>query len=68
MHRRYTLFINRATTYAKDRSIFGRPIGQNQVVQFPIAQAHTQTEAAVEIINKAPQRQWKRTPLRPLPT
>src|SRR5256886_13703333 len=33
-------FIERAARYAKDRIVFGRPIGQNQGVQFPIARAH----------------------------
>ncbi|HYN09910.1 MAG TPA: acyl-CoA dehydrogenase family protein [Vicinamibacterales bacterium] len=39
-------FIDRATRYAKDRVVFGRPIGQNQGVQFPIARAHVNVEAA----------------------
>lgn len=39
-------FIDRATTYAKERRIFGRPIGMNQGIQFPLAQAKAQTEAA----------------------
>ena len=39
-------FIERATRYAKDRVVFGRPIGQNQGVQFPIARAHVNVEAA----------------------
>jgi acyl-CoA dehydrogenase len=39
-------FIERATRYAKERVIFGRPIGQNQGVQFPIARAHVNVEAA----------------------
>ena len=39
-------FIDRAAAYAKARVVFGRPIGQNQGVQFPIAKAHTATEAA----------------------
>jgi acyl-CoA dehydrogenase len=39
-------FIDRATKYAKDRVVFGRPIGQNQGVQFPIARAHVNIEAA----------------------
>jgi len=39
-------FIDRATKYAKDRVVFGRPIGQNQGVQFPIARAHVNVEAA----------------------
>jgi acyl-CoA dehydrogenase len=39
-------FIERATKYAKERVVFGRPIGQNQGVQFPIARAHVNVEAA----------------------
>lgn len=39
-------FVERAARYARDRMIFGRPIGQNQGVQFPIARAHVNVEAA----------------------
>jgi acyl-CoA dehydrogenase len=39
-------FVDRATQYAKERVVFGRPIGQNQGVQFPIARAHVDVEAA----------------------
>ena len=39
-------FLDRVTQYAKDRVVFGRPIGQNQGVQFPIAQAYMEVEAA----------------------
>ena len=39
-------FIDRATEYARERVVFGRPIGQNQGVQFPIAEAHIELEAA----------------------
>jgi acyl-CoA dehydrogenase len=39
-------FVERATKYAKDRVVFGRPIGQNQGIQFPIARAHVNVEAA----------------------
>ena len=39
-------FIARAVKYGKERVIFGRPIAQNQGIQFPIAQAYAQTEAA----------------------
>ena len=39
-------FIERASAYAKEREVFGRPIGQNQGVQFPLAKAHIQIEAA----------------------
>ena len=39
-------FVEKATAYASERVVFGRPIGANQGVQFPIAQAHAQIEAA----------------------
>ena len=39
-------FIDRVTKYVKDRVVFGRPIGQNQGVQFPIADAYMELEAA----------------------
>lgn len=39
-------FIDRATKYAKERVVFNRPIGQNQGVQFPIAKAYINIEAA----------------------
>jgi acyl-CoA dehydrogenase len=39
-------FIDRVTAYVKDREVFGRPLGQNQGVQFPIAEAHIEVEAA----------------------
>ncbi len=39
-------FIDRVTQYAKDRIVFGRPIGQNQGVQFPIAESYIEVEAA----------------------
>jgi acyl-CoA dehydrogenase len=39
-------FIERATRYASERVVFGRQIGQNQGVQFPIARAHVNVEAA----------------------
>jgi acyl-CoA dehydrogenase len=39
-------FIERAVAYAKQRVVFGRPIGQNQGVQLPLARAHANTEAA----------------------
>ncbi|MCD8505196.1 MAG: acyl-CoA/acyl-ACP dehydrogenase [Burkholderiaceae bacterium] len=39
-------FIDRVTRYVKDRIVFGRPIGQNQGVQFPIAKAYINVEAA----------------------
>jgi acyl-CoA dehydrogenase len=39
-------FVDKVTKYAKERVVFGRPIGQNQGVQFPIARAHINVEAA----------------------
>ena len=39
-------FIDRVTAYVKEREVFGRPLGQNQGVQFPIAEAHIEVEAA----------------------
>lgn len=39
-------FIDKVTAYAKERMVFGRPIGQNQGVQFPIAEAFIEIEAA----------------------
>jgi len=39
-------FIDKVTAYAKDRKVFGRPIGQNQGVQFPIAESFIEIEAA----------------------
>ncbi len=46
-------FIDRAVAYAKERQVFGRPIGQNQGVQFPIARAFVQLTAAAEMVRKA---------------
>ncbi len=46
-------FTDRATAYAKARSVFGRTIGENQGVQFPIARAHVQLSAAAEMVAKA---------------
>jgi len=46
-------FIDKASNYATDREVFGRPIGQNQGVQFPIARAYAQTEAAALMVNHA---------------
>ncbi len=39
-------FLDRATAYAKERRVFGRPIGQNQGIQFPLAQAYARVRAA----------------------
>jgi acyl-CoA dehydrogenase len=46
-------FITKATQYAKDRELFGRPIGQNQGVQFPIARAYAQMCAAELMVHEA---------------
>lgn len=46
-------FIQKATVYAKDRSVFSRPIGQNQGVQFPIARSYAQMRAAELMVHHA---------------
>ncbi len=46
-------FIKKATGYAKERELFGRPIGQNQGVQFPIARAYAQMRAAELMVHDA---------------
>jgi alkylation response protein AidB-like acyl-CoA dehydrogenase len=46
-------FIEKATAYAKGRELFGRPIGQNQGVQFPIARAYAQMRAAELMVQEA---------------
>jgi acyl-CoA dehydrogenase len=46
-------FIAKASAYAKDRVVFGRPIGQNQGVQFPIARAYAQMRAAELMVREA---------------
>jgi acyl-CoA dehydrogenase len=46
-------FIDKAVAYANERIVFGRPIGQNQGVQFPIARCHTEIEAAALMVDKA---------------
>lgn len=38
--------LERGVTYAREREVFGRPIGQNQAVQHPLAEAHTRLSAA----------------------
>jgi acyl-CoA dehydrogenase len=45
-------FIRKASAYANERVVFGRPIGQNQGVQFPIARAYAQTCAA-DLMNRS---------------
>ncbi len=49
-------FINKATNYAKDRVVFGRPIGQNQGIQFPIAKAYASMRAAELMVREATRR------------
>ena len=46
-------FLAKATAYAGERKVFGRPIGQNQGVQFPIARAHMAAEAAALMVERA---------------
>jgi acyl-CoA dehydrogenase len=46
-------FIAKASDYAKTRVVFGRPIGQNQGVQFPIARAFAASEAAALMVERA---------------
>ena len=46
-------FIEKASAYAGERRVFGRPIGQNQGVQFPIARAYAQSEAAALMVRRA---------------
>ena len=46
-------FIGKAAAYARDRIVFDRPIGRNQGIQFPIAEAHVQTEAANLMVAEA---------------
>ncbi|OGS53118.1 MAG: acyl-CoA dehydrogenase [Erythrobacter sp. RIFCSPHIGHO2_12_FULL_63_10] len=48
-------FIAKATGYAKEREVFGRPIGQNQGVQFPIARCYAQMRAAELMVHHAAQ-------------
>jgi alkylation response protein AidB-like acyl-CoA dehydrogenase len=46
-------FIDRASAYARERQVFGRAIGENQGVQFPIARAYVQTTAAAHMVDHA---------------
>lgn len=46
-------FIRKAVEYAKERTVFGNPIGSNQGIQFPIAQAYAAAQAAELIVKKA---------------
>lgn len=45
--------LNKAVQYAKDRTVFGRPIGKNQGIQFPLAEAYARLEAADLMVLKA---------------
>lgn len=46
-------FLDRATRYANERVVFGRPIGQNQGIQFPIARAYANLQAASLMVKRA---------------
>jgi alkylation response protein AidB-like acyl-CoA dehydrogenase len=46
-------FIDRASAYAKEREVFGRPIGENQAIQFPIARAYVGVTAASLMVDHA---------------
>ncbi|MBP0439925.1 acyl-CoA dehydrogenase family protein [Tianweitania sediminis] len=46
-------FIDKATSYAKERNVFGQPIGRNQGVQFPIARAYANMRAAELMVREA---------------
>jgi acyl-CoA dehydrogenase len=46
-------FIEKASAYARERVVFGRPIGQNQGIQFPIAKAYAAMRAAELMVEKA---------------
>ncbi len=46
-------FIKKATDYANSRQVFGRSIGQNQGIQFPIAECHAKIESASLMVEKA---------------
>ena len=46
-------FIQKAANYARERVVFGRPIGQNQGIQFPIARAYTELVQAEMMVRKA---------------
>ena len=46
-------FLDKAVRYARERMVFGRPIGQNQGVQFPLARAYAQMRAAELMVDEA---------------
>ena len=54
--------IRRAVAYAKERVVFGRPIGQNQGIAFPLADAHAKLNAAALVIREAAWRVDRRMP------
>jgi acyl-CoA dehydrogenase len=49
-------FIAKASAYASERQVFGRPLGANQSVQFPIARAYAQYRAAALMVERAAER------------
>jgi alkylation response protein AidB-like acyl-CoA dehydrogenase len=58
-------FIDKACAYAREREVFGRPIGRNQGVQFPIAKAYAKTEAAALMVKEAAGRYDREEPAGP---
>ena len=56
-------FLRKASDYARERHVFGRPIGQNQGIQFPLARAYAQMRAA-ELMVQAGMRKNSR-PVKP---
>ena len=46
-------FIKKASDYAKERTVFGRPIGQNRGIQFPIAKSYANMRAAELMVKEA---------------
>ena len=58
-------FIEKARTYANERKVFGAPIGKNQGVQFPIARAYAQMEAAALMVRDAAARYDRGEPCGP---
>ncbi len=46
-------FVEKASAYARERVVFGRPIGQNQGIQFPIARAYAEGQAAALMVREA---------------
>jgi len=49
-------FIDKATAYARERNVFGRPIGMNQGIQFPLARAYASLRAAALAVDHAARR------------